>query len=784
MKKITLAIIASLLTVPSFAQFSGPYRIAYNQIKKSFLISNANKGEILEMDSNYRLSSVISGLKDPRDLIVGKIGSNNGLLVIDDNKIHVYDASGYNKLIAFNITGATDVHDIEVDINNPQFFYLSDAGGNKIIKGRVGSPPFYTPSYTTLVSSGLTRPKGMLFNENKELLVVTDEKNGKVVKVDTSTGKLTTVLSTSQDSLNHIVQDNEGNYYITNWGDSYLYSCDRSFKNLTKRTSLNKPAGMIVNVDTDLLIILCSKCNKLEFEKLHYFEPSSSIMACANDSVTVALDAFAKGFGTFNSSNNFEVEISDSTGDFAKGTTIGRLASKTNPSSIRAIIPGTVVNGKTMYRLKSTSPEFYSGSKGITQLFGPDISAINNQVSICKGSSVSIGTTKSDHATYNWTPGVGLSDSTVANPSTTLSDTGSYSYKLLALDTVNGCSSETDVDLRVEPDIKLINLDRTVELCLGDSLQIGESTNYSVNWTPTNGITDTIKSLTWFTDTISRSYRIDLSDTSTGCSGFDSVFVTVNPLPQFSVQVDDSLCVGDVQRFMAIGDTSWMYSWSFMDTMVQSFDWVMDSSGDYSSDVRVLDENGCNSTDEVIWRVDDYPIPPKWELGLKHPGSPRIFVRLDSLSPNGTTKLFGYSYTLDTSFFLTIIDSTIMEIEVDSWYIQNGDFDQVFMITKNHSDCHVVSDTFMLFFENVEDLAYANTVFVYPNPAKTILHVKSESPITQLAILDLSGRAIHKQVASILTELDVDVSALRSGIYILRVFTSDKGVASKRFIIE
>jgi len=784
MKKAALTIVIIVLSLHTFAQFSGPYRIAYNQVKKSYLISNANKGEILEMDSNYRLSSVIPGLKNPRDLIVGKIGSNNGLLVIDDNKIHVYDASGYNKLIAFNVTGATEVHDIEVDINNPQFFYLSDVGGNKIIKGRVGSPPFYTPSYTTLVSSGLNRPKGMLFNEDKDLLVVTDEKNGKVVKVDTSTGKLTTMLSTSQDSLNHIVQDNEGNYYITNWDDSYLYSCDRSFKNLTKRTSLNKPAGMIVNVETDLLIILCSKCNKMEFEKLHYFEPTGSITACTNDSVTVSLDAFAKGFGTFNSSNNFEVEISDSTGDFSKGKTIGRLASKTNPTSIRTMVPASVVNGKTMYRLKSTSPEFYSGSKSITQILGPDLSGVQSQVSICKGSSVSIGTTPSTHATYDWTPGVGLSDSTVSNPSTTLSDTGIYAYKLIAIDTVTGCLSEVETEVRIEPDIKLINLDRTVEICYGDSLLIGESTNYEVRWSPTEGILDTTKSLTWFMDTMSRSYRIDLSDTSTGCSGFDSVLVTVNPLPQFSVQVDDSLCVGDVQRFEAIGDTSWMYTWSFKDTAVQSFDWIMDSAGDYSSEVRVADENGCSSTDEVTWRVDHYPIPPKWELGLKHPGSLRIFARLGSLSPNGTAKLFGYSYSLDTSFFLTIIDSTIMEIEVDTWFVQNGDFDQVFMVTENHSDCWVVSDTFMLFFENVANIAYMPTVFVYPNPANTVLHVKSESPITQIVVMDLFGREVHKQTGSLLAEVSMDISALRTGAYILQAFTSDKGVVSKRFVVE
>ena len=103
MKKPITLLALILVTVSLYAQYNRPYRVAYNPDKKSYLITNRGDGKVLELDSNYKLNTVATGLKDPRDLVVGKVGSNKGLLVIDDNTIVVYDATGYNKIISFNI---------------------------------------------------------------------------------------------------------------------------------------------------------------------------------------------------------------------------------------------------------------------------------------------------------------------------------------------------------------------------------------------------------------------------------------------------------------------------------------------------------------------------------------------------------------------------------------------------------------------------------------------------------------------------------------------------------
>lgn len=67
---------------------------------------------------------------------------------------------------------------------------------------------------------------------------------------------------------------------------------------------------------------------------------------------------------------------------------------------------------------------------------------------------------------------------------------------------------------------------------------------------------------------------------------------------------------------------------------------------------------------------------------------------------------------------------------------------------------------------------------IYPNPASTSVHVRSDAPMTSLQLLDASGR-IALQTSSIQREaLDLEVAHLPKGIYALRV-TTEQGVVTR-----
>ena len=79
-----------------------------------------------------------------------------------------------------------------------------------------------------------------------------------------------------------------------------------------------------------------------------------------------------------------------------------------------------------------------------------------------------------------------------------------------------------------------------------------------------------------------------------------------------------------------------------------------------------------------------------------------------------------------------------------------------------------------------------NGLAIYPNPADGTLTVESASPIREITVYDLSGRVMMTAGGGIVetchgASLQMDVSSLQGGIYLLRVLT-EKGVETGRFV--
>ena len=79
-----------------------------------------------------------------------------------------------------------------------------------------------------------------------------------------------------------------------------------------------------------------------------------------------------------------------------------------------------------------------------------------------------------------------------------------------------------------------------------------------------------------------------------------------------------------------------------------------------------------------------------------------------------------------------------------------------------------------------------NGLAIYPNPADGTLTVESASPIREITVYDLSGRVMITAGGGIVetchgASLQMDVSSLQGGIYLLRVVT-DRGVETGRFV--
>ncbi|MEZ4802819.1 MAG: FG-GAP-like repeat-containing protein [Gelidibacter sp.] len=83
----------------------------------------------------------------------------------------------------------------------------------------------------------------------------------------------------------------------------------------------------------------------------------------------------------------------------------------------------------------------------------------------------------------------------------------------------------------------------------------------------------------------------------------------------------------------------------------------------------------------------------------------------------------------------------------------------------------------------IEETNQVSSLTVYPNPVKDYLIIKSNenSNLKAIEILDISGRVLQTINPDVLTEVNVDVSHLSSGNYVLKL-TSDSGITVKKFI--
>jgi serine protease AprX len=84
---------------------------------------------------------------------------------------------------------------------------------------------------------------------------------------------------------------------------------------------------------------------------------------------------------------------------------------------------------------------------------------------------------------------------------------------------------------------------------------------------------------------------------------------------------------------------------------------------------------------------------------------------------------------------------------------------------------------------NTSDYEFDNSIFVYPNPATTILYyqVKNDITIDTVSVTDISGKQIFKASNTIYNA--IDISNLSSGVYFV-TFTSESNSITKKFIKE
>jgi len=193
-------------------------------------------------------------------------------------------------------------------------------------------------------------------------------------------------------------------------------------------------------------------------------------------------------------------------------------------------------SGTTLYTLTVTSPAGCTATDSVTVTVGNIEAVVAGDTVVCAGTSVRLRATGGN--VYQWSPGIGLSDSTVANPIATPNKTTKYKVTVFS----GTCLDSAFVTVTVASS-PTANAGADKILCVGESTEIGmpAARGNSYSWTPSDGLTDPASAQTLATPGVTTSYVLRVVN-EYGCEDYDTVTVQVNlPNERSFTLVPDSI---------------------------------------------------------------------------------------------------------------------------------------------------------------------------------------------------------------------------------------------------
>jgi Secretion system C-terminal sorting domain len=146
------------------------------------------------------------------------------------------------------------------------------------------------------------------------------------------------------------------------------------------------------------------------------------------------------------------------------------------------------------------------------------------------------------------------------------------------------------------------------------------------------------------------------------------------------------------------------------------------------------------------------------------------------ISCGSSTGDFGSSYSTDDGVTWSLIDGqshTCLEFNSDAIGYSGG-----FATSATVGGIHK--------FQNAlgnQSFSNGKSISVTPNPTNGLLHLSANSLINEVVVFDLLGKQVYSSKYSALNEVNLDLSSVQNGAYLLKA-TSDNGITETMKIIK
>jgi len=158
------------------------------------------------------------------------------------------------------------------------------------------------------------------------------------------------------------------------------------------------------------------------------------------------------------------------------------------------------------------------------------------------------------------------------------------------------------------------------------------------------------------------------------------------------------------------------------------------------------------------------------KLGIKH-----------EVANHASKSVLGYNIFLN----LYQDDYEFLDFTTDTSYLYpyEGGTDLFFYVTTVYQSCESEASNETWLWIGLEENKSDLFIKVYPNPTDDRINIESDSPITKLCLLDLTGHTLVVHEAVHQNQATMDVSSLASGVYLLTIDT-EEGRVVRKVVVE
>lgn len=353
---------------------------------------------------------------------------------------------------------------------------------------------------------------------------------------------------------------------------------------------------------------------------------------------------------------------------------------------------------------------------------------LGNDTTICAGSSITLDAGNSNPgSTYAWS--TGASTQTI-----TASTSGTYVVTV----TDGNCTANDTIIITVATNPTVL-LGNDTAICNGNSITLDAGAGASSYSWNTGETTQTI------TVDTSGTYSVTITNAA-GCSGFDSILVTVNANPTVDLGGDTTICEGESITLDA-GAGADSYLWNTGDS-TQTI--TVDTEGAYS--VVVTNAAGCFATDTIEVEINDLPSADS--------------IIVSGASPTFTFEAENAENVDDYSWDFGDGNTSSLENPSHTYIpsANNQDY-TVTLVISNDCGSDTLTTTVTIDGTSIRDLD-AGVLKMYPNPTQQTVTIDNQSKymMKNIVITNVLGQQVMTVKAES-NQQTIDVSKLTSGMY-------------------